>query len=147
MNYPQNEEVICCDIKGNEIAAVGFSNGSISIINLESKHVLKTLSQKSDIENGQSIECVKFSPIMNWLASGSMDFSIIIWDLNNYSVRHILRHLDGITELLWLNNSCKLLSGSVDNTICLWDTRSGEKIKDIEGHSVYNYIIIYIYRM
>lgn len=128
--------MICCDIKGNEIAAVGFSGGSISIISVESKRVLKTVAQKADGENGQSIECVKFCPVMNWLASGSMDFSIVIWDLNNYSIRHVLRHLDGVTQLLWMNNSPKLFSASVDNTIGLWDTRSGEKIKDIEGHSV-----------
>lgn len=105
LNWPQDEAIISCDIKGNQIAAVGFSEGSIAIINIESKHVLKTLTQKSENDSESSIQCVAFCPSINWLATGSLDFTIIIWDLNTFSPRHILRHLEGITQLLWIPNS------------------------------------------
>lgn len=44
-------------------------------------------------------------------------------------------HKDYISSLLWVDTECCLISGSDDQTVQLWDERTGECIFIYEGHN------------
>jgi len=68
------------------------------------------------------------------MASASMDGTIRIWDLNNYSVRHILNHDGAVIRLKWHKNSPILTTCSNDKTVRMWDARTGNCLKVWKGH-------------
>jgi WD40 repeat protein len=69
------------------------------------------------------ISAISFSPDGRWLATGSEDKSIRIWDL---STGRTLRILTGHTDLIWSlafsPDAKRLASASQDGTLRLWDT-------------------------
>ena len=71
-----------------------------------------------------------------YLATGSMDFEIIIWDINNNGtkIKTLLGHKDYVTSLVVLNNG-DLVSGSRDSTIRIWDTNSWAVKRNFTGHA------------
>ena len=71
------------------------------------------------------------------LASGSVDNSIIIWDINTgNNIRTLKGHSNWVCCLAVLPNGC-LASGSVDNSIIIWDINTGNNIRTLKGHSSY----------
>jgi WD40 repeat protein len=71
-----------------------------------------------------------------YLATGSMDFEIIIWDIinNGTKIKTLLGHKDYVTSLVALNNG-DLVSGSRDSTIRIWDTNSWSVKRNFTGHT------------
>lgn len=76
-----------------------------------------------------------------WLASGSVDNTIRIWDTTTGSQ---IKTLEGHTHQI--NSVCSvqgpngenwLASGSHDKTIRIWDIATGNQIKTLEGHTSY----------
>ncbi len=74
-------------------------------------------------------------PNRNKMASCSKDRSIIIWNLNDFSINTILYgHLRAVLSLVVITNSNYLASSSCDKTILIWD-ESFKKIKTLKGHT------------
>ncbi|WVY98256.1 hypothetical protein V8G54_030407 [Vigna mungo] len=65
---------------------------------------------------------------------GSMDKKMIIWDIEHLIPRATCEHEDGVTCLTWLGASY-VATGCVDGKVRLWDSRSGECVKTLKGHS------------
>lgn len=105
----------------------------------------------------KSVNVVRFSPNGSYLASGSDDCMIIIWQLNckgeggvvtegtlnpdetnkeNWTVYKMLRgHIEDVYDLSWSLDSSYLISGSVDNTAIIWNVTNGEKLSILkESH-------------
>jgi WD40 repeat protein len=81
-----------------------------------------------------SIECVGISPSYNWVATGSMDQKLIIWDLGRQSIRCTCNHDEGVTSLAWLGPSRFVASGCIDGMVRIWDSLSGECVRAFAGH-------------
>jgi uncharacterized protein with WD repeat len=43
-------------------------------------------------------------------------------------------HSNGVESVCWSSDGKYLASGSADNTIIIWDAKSGQKLKTLEGH-------------
>lgn len=72
-------------------------------------------------EHSGEVTCVRFSPCGTEIASGSIDNTIILWDVN-YGITKIMKgHTNHITSLAFSPNGKRLASGSTDNTVRLWD--------------------------
>jgi len=107
----------------------GSADGLICISQLQTGRIVQALDGHMD-----SVEDVAFCDCLPLMASASMDGTIRIWDLNNYSVRHVLNHDDAVIRLKWHKNSPILTSCSNDKTVRMWDARSGACLKVWKGH-------------
>lgn len=72
-----------------------------------------------------SVSSVAFSPENKFLASGSWDNTIILWDVSDFNkpVKLVVLegHSDQVTSLQFSPDGQQLVSGSEDSTLILWD--------------------------
>ncbi|RDX90165.1 Angio-associated migratory cell protein [Mucuna pruriens] len=113
------------------LALSGSKDGSVHLVNITTGRVVdnNALASHSD-----SIECVGFAPSDSWAAVGGMDKKLIIWDIEHLLPRGICEHEDGVTCLAWLSASF-VATGCVDGKVRLWDSRSGDCVETLKGHS------------
>jgi WD40 repeat protein len=132
------------------ILASGSSDRTIKLWNISTGQCLKSL-----LGHAQQIRTVAFSPDGQTLASGSDDQSVRIW---NWRTGEALRVLKGHTSWIssvafspdslceaWCGSSIAvatsgasnglLASGSEDQSVRLWDTRTNLCLKTLQGHS------------
>lgn len=69
-----------------------------------------------------------------WLATGSADNSIIIWNADTYQqIRKIESHKGQVTTLDFSPDGRSLISGSTDRSLRLWDVATGNEIRNYNG--------------
>ena len=104
------------------------------------------------IEDG--VTTVAISPDGHYVAAGSLDKSVRVWDVHNgYVVERldgIEGHKDSVYSVAWAPNGRDLVSGSLDKTIKMWELgsdgrggmtnggnpRGGKCLRTFEGHKV-----------
>lgn len=79
-------------------------------------------------------QTVKFHPNNLYVATGSSDKTIRMWDiLSGNCVRIFTGHQGPITALAFSPDGKYLASGSKDHKIILWDISSGKKVRSLYG--------------
>ncbi|GAM17637.1 hypothetical protein SAMD00019534_008120, partial [Acytostelium subglobosum LB1] len=84
-----------------------------------------------------TVEAVAFSNTNpNFAITGSMDGTVRVWDVNSQQPRTMMKHKSGtcITKIIVHPTQPIVYSSSTDKTICLWDERNGQLIKQFPGH-------------
>jgi Prp8 binding protein len=83
------------------------------------------------------ISTVKFDPSGRYLASGSHDKRIFLWnvqgDCENFNV--LDGHKNVILDLEWNSSGAKIVSASADKTVGVFDIMQGKRQKKYSGHS------------
>ncbi len=83
-----------------------------------------------------SVLALAVDPRGQWLASGSDDKTIRLWDIQSGQYHQILtKHTDWIRALAVDPQGQWLASGSSDQTIRLWGVQSGQCQQVLEGHT------------
>ncbi|HEY4490691.1 MAG TPA: WD40 repeat domain-containing protein, partial [Acidobacteriota bacterium] len=82
------------------------------------------------------IRAVAISPDSRWLASGSQDSTIKIWDLANGNLlRTLYGHNDKINSLAISPDGHWIVSAAEDNTARIWDVLGGNAVRVLSGHA------------
>jgi WD40 repeat protein len=112
--------------------ACGLSDtGKTSRINIyEQGDLIKTLI--SHTASVTSIEILSEQLI----ASGSWDYSVVVWDLNTYSVKFkLLGHRNGVNCVKKLSFNL-MASGEDKGMIIIWDWLTGDLVYSLKGHTM-----------
>jgi serine/threonine protein kinase len=113
--------------------AVGLREDGIVLIQDGVRTDSTSLKYQTD-----GITSLAYSPDGWYLASGSLDQSVVIWDVSNsnravYTVYH--GHTASVTSLTWLADGVYLASGSTDQTVRVWEAASGGTLLVYNGHT------------
>ncbi|GAV02520.1 hypothetical protein RvY_13076 [Ramazzottius varieornatus] len=86
--------------------------------------------------HGEAVISTQFSPDGGYLASGSGDTTVRLWDVNTETPQFTCKgHRNWILAISWSADGKKLASGCKDGKICLWDPSTGKQIgKTLTGH-------------
>jgi WD40 repeat protein len=81
------------------------------------------------------VTCVACSPDGRFVATGSWDRTLRVWDLNTGREKSRLSgHSRSIWTVAFSPDSKKVLSGGEDSTIQIWDVESGKLLRTLRGH-------------
>ena len=105
----------------------GSTDGTIKIWNLNDYKCIKTLNNESEV----------YSLLLlsdDFLAAGLKNSSINIWNINqNKIIKSLEAHSAWVLCLTKTNDCTKLISGSEDNYIKIWDLETFDLLKELTG--------------
>lgn len=115
----------------NQLMITGSEDHSTAVVNVNSKRIFGLLRGHTD-----SVESLALSETFSLLATGSLDATVKIWDLNTLQLRSTLNHEGGIVKVLWdqSESSPLIYAASLDRRIKVWDARTGDWIHTFSGH-------------
>ncbi|KAJ4366360.1 hypothetical protein N0V83_007996 [Neocucurbitaria cava] len=120
-------------------SAVAVANGAA-----QNGALIQAISRTGALQNpvmeltGHSREvfAARFDPTGQYIASGSMDRSILLWrstgSCENYGI--LSGHKQAVLDLHWSRDSQVLFSASADMHLASWDVETGERIRRHFGH-------------
>lgn len=95
----------------------------------------------------RSVNVVRFSPCQKFIASGSDDTCIVVWEKKKKpvfgeerfevgwgSTRVLRGHLREIHDLAWSSNSKYIASGSVDGSVIIFDVEKAKLLQRLESN-------------
>lgn len=103
------------------IAGIG---GEISLLDASSGDIVSQFRGHAD-----SVYCASLSPDGKWLASGSYDRKVLLWNVASGEILHELNGHNGAIYDLDFDPSGKVLAtASADQTVKLWNVRTGKRL-------------------
>merc|ERR1712048_263394 len=71
---------------------------------------------------------------INFLASGSDDGEVRLWNLSRHNCVWVGRHTDAVYQCTFDSSNNILVTCSEDCSIILWDAMTGEQLDQLFGH-------------
>ncbi|MGZ8259441.1 MAG: TIR domain-containing protein, partial [Caldimonas sp.] len=137
----------CAFGPGARFAVTTSLDGSVRIWDLASgsvRHVLaRTWHEKdegwfvsaNDQGHWSAVQCCAISPDGRWVASGSTDQTVIVWDVDaGVAVRVLSGHDAAVNACAFSPDGAAIVSAGADRTLRLWDHASGEQRAVLHRH-------------
>lgn len=87
-------------------------------------------------DHGSAVHDIRISPDGKWIASGSRDGTIIVWDGTTYKrVSKLSGHQHTVCRVRWTPDSRRLITAGADRTIRFWDPASGVEVFRINSEA------------
>lgn len=107
---------------------IGNSNGYITI--LDSNFTPTSFLFEHD--RYMSVKSIKWSPDNKKFAYGASDGSLIVMDTFDVATkRQIEAHDDTVNSVCWSHDATRIITGSSDNTIKIWNEETGDILLEI----------------
>nr|KAF6493665.1 autophagy related 16 like 1 [Rousettus aegyptiacus] len=138
------------DAHDGEVNAVQFSPGSrlLATGGMDRRVKLwEVFGDKCELKGALSgsnagITSIEFDSAGSYLLAASNDFASRIWTVDDYRLRHTLTgHSGKVLSAKFLLDNARIVSGSHDRTLKLWDLRSKVCIKTVFAGSSCNDIV------
>lgn len=85
---------------------------------------------------GRIMQCVQWHANCNYIATGSSDKTVRLWDVQSGEcVRIFIGHRGMILSLAMSPDGRYMASGDEDGTIMMWDLSSGRCVTPLMGHT------------
>jgi len=123
------------------------SSTSIAVSSDESSHTNggKLKPQARLTGHQRQVSHVVFSPDGRWVASGSWDNSVRLWEGRTGKFIATLRgHVAPVYRLAWSADSRLLISASKDSTLKIWDLKTYKLKTDLPGHTDEVYCVDFV---
>ncbi|WP_176214713.1 caspase family protein [Reichenbachiella faecimaris] len=96
------------------------------------EYPLETVIQRG---HRAAVRTVAYSPDGQFLATGSRDSSIKLWQVTTgREIRTFLGHINPVNIVVFDPTGKYLASGSSDQTIRIWEVATGQLVRTLEGH-------------
>ena len=85
----------------------------------------------------EGVSCrLAFNDRFRWLASAGMNGVVMLYDVGSSRVRAEMKHNGGVIRMVWHPNQVVLITACLDGCVYLWDGRTGQLLKQLNGHTV-----------
>lgn len=128
--FPEGVTALACQKDGEQIA-VGLHDGRVELCAARDAATTRKFSGHKD-----TITVVCFDPRSTFLASGSADDSLRIWDIRDGTLLHTFHQgneYDVVTAALRPDGR-RIVTGDGENEMKVWDTGTGAEIETLRGH-------------
>jgi WD40 repeat protein len=85
-----------------------------------SPSVLTGKPSSSCKDHDEGVTCLAFHPNGRWLASGSDDDTVIIWNLQTNEIHRRLRHDADVNTVSFSKDGTRLASADADGVVKIW---------------------------
>jgi WD40 repeat protein len=95
-------------------------------------------ARKEAQPRGHAVEtwCVAFSPDGRWLASGSDDHTVRIWNTRDGTEHWVLQgHTATVTGVEFSSDGKFVASSSLDGSVKLWQVQDWQEVRTLQGHA------------
>ncbi len=112
-------------------AFLAAADGIIFVIDIEKFALLKTIKASEN-----SARSISINPLTNEFAVGFSDFTIKIFDLNNFSLKFVINaHKNSVFTLKYSTDFLYLISGSRDAHLKKWNVHKNYELEhDVPAH-------------
>lgn len=99
--------------------ALGLNDGQVQLLHINNANFGKVIGNW--LGHAEPVISLAFSQNGRFLASGSWDSTIRLWDVETGQSAILAEHRRGVSALRFSQNGRFLASGSYDDTVIIWD--------------------------